>query len=96
MEHKINLIRIAGFRRLRELELPVRPFMALIGANGVGKTSFLDALSLLSASASGNLNNTMSRLGGIANLLEAVNQCAELKAFVNTILSLSGGTTVRR
>lgn len=67
--YKINRIRIAGFRRLQELDLPVRPFMVLIGANGVGKTSFLDVFSLLSASASGNLNGILSQFGGIANIL---------------------------
>jgi len=67
--YKINRIRITGFRRLRELDLPVRPFMVLIGANGVGKTSFLDAFSLLSASAAGNLNGILSQFGGIANIL---------------------------
>jgi predicted ATPase len=67
--YKINRIKIAGFRRLHAIDLPVRPFMVLIGANGVGKTSFLDALSILSASASGNLNGILSRFGGIANIL---------------------------
>jgi predicted ATPase len=67
--YKINRIKISGFRRLLAVDLPVRPFMVLIGANGVGKTSFLDALSILSASASGNLNGMLSQFGGIANLL---------------------------
>ncbi len=67
--YKIKRIKITGFRRLLEVDLPVRPFMVLIGANGVGKTSFLDAFSLLSASASGNLNNKLSQFGGVANLL---------------------------
>ncbi|MCF8089951.1 MAG: AAA family ATPase [Desulfotignum sp.] len=67
--YKINQIKISGFRRLLNVDLPVRPFMVLIGANGVGKTSFLDALSLLSASASGNLNNILSAFGGITSLL---------------------------
>jgi len=67
--YKINRIRIGGFRRLRELDVPVRPFMMLIGANGVGKTSFLDVFSLLSASASGNLNSIVTQFGGIASLL---------------------------
>jgi predicted ATPase len=67
--YKIKRVKITGFRRLLEVDLPVRPFMVLIGANGVGKTSFLDAFSLLSASASGNLNNKLSQFGGIANLL---------------------------
>ena len=67
--YKIKRVKITGFRRLLEVDLPVRPFMVLIGANGVGKTSFLDAFSLLSASASGNLNNKLSQFGGVANLL---------------------------
>ncbi len=67
--YKINRIKISGFRRLRAVDLPVRPFMVLIGANGVGKTSFLDALSVLSASASGNLNSILSQFGGITSLL---------------------------
>lgn len=60
---KINRIKISGFRRLRAVYLMVRPFMVLIGANGVGKTSLLDAFALLSASASGKLNSTLSQLG---------------------------------
>ncbi len=67
--NKINRIKINGFRRLLNIDLQVRPFMVLIGANGVGKTSFLDAFSILSASASGNLNSILSLFGGIANLL---------------------------
>ena len=66
---KINRIKISGFRRLRSLDLPMRPFVVLIGANGVGKSSLLDACTTLSASASGNLNGTLSKFGGIANLL---------------------------
>ena len=67
--HKINRIKISGFRRLLNVDLEVRPFMVLIGANGVGKTSFLDAFSVLSASASGNLNNILSQFGGISSIL---------------------------
>ena len=67
--YKINRIKISGFRRLLSVDLPVRPFMVLIGANGVGKSSFLDACSLLSASASGNMNAILSQFGGIASIL---------------------------
>ncbi|MGO9120751.1 MAG: AAA family ATPase [Desulfomonilaceae bacterium] len=67
--YKINRIKIGGFRRLKEVDLKVKPFMVLIGANGVGKTSMLDAFALLSASASGNLNSTVSQFGGIGSLL---------------------------
>jgi predicted ATPase len=67
--NKISRIKIGGFRRLEDVDLAVRPFMVLIGANGVGKTSILDAFSLLSASAAGRLNATLSQLGGISSLL---------------------------
>jgi predicted ATPase len=66
--YKINRIKITGFRRLDAVDLTVKPFMTLIGPNGVGKTSFLDALTVLSASASGNLCKVLSQFGGIANL----------------------------
>jgi predicted ATPase len=68
-KNKINHLRIGGFRRLKEIDLPIRPFMVLIGANGVGKTSLLDAYSLLSASAAGALNNKLSQFGGVSSLL---------------------------
>jgi predicted ATPase len=38
--YKINHIKIDGFRRLNNIDLPIRPLMVLIRANGVGKTSF--------------------------------------------------------
>ncbi len=62
----ISRIGIQGFRRLRDVDLEMRPMMALIGANGVGKTSFMDALSLLAASARGSLSQHFNDLGGVA------------------------------
>lgn len=67
--NKIKRIKIGGFRRLYDFDLPVRPLMVLIGANGVGKTSLLDALSLLSASAAGGLSSKLSELGGVTSIL---------------------------
>ncbi len=66
---KINRIKITGFRRLYDVDLRIRPLMVLIGANGVGKTSLLDVLSLLSASAAGRLNSALSELGGVTSVL---------------------------
>jgi len=66
--HKVNKIRIAGFRRLSEIKIEMRPLTILIGANGVGKTSILEAMSLLSASAAGTLNKTLNNLGGVADV----------------------------
>lgn len=80
--YKINRIKISGFRRLLTVDLVVRPFMVLIGANGVGKTSLLDAFSMLSASASGNMNSKLSQFGGIANLLTR-GKCENLSFLVD-------------
>ena len=60
---------IEGFRRLRKIDLEMRPLMVMIGANNVGKTSFLDAMSLLAASANGQLGKTLSDMGGIASVI---------------------------
>ncbi|MCG3197303.1 MAG: hypothetical protein GHCLOJNM_01788 [bacterium] len=62
-------IRVQGFRRLRDLSLDLRDLCVLIGANGCGKTSFLDVLSLLSASAVGSLGKRISEFEGISSIL---------------------------
>lgn len=62
-------LEVKGFRRLQEIKLDLRPLCVLIGANGVGKTSVLDVLSLLASSASGKLSRAMSELGGFTSLL---------------------------
>lgn len=67
--YKISRLKVGGFRRLHDVDLDVRPLMVLIGANGVGKTSLLDAFSLLSASAGGKLKERLSSLGGVAGIL---------------------------
>lgn len=66
--NKISRLEIKGFRRLKAIDLSIRPLMVLIGANGVGKTSLLDALSLLSASAAERLNAKLSELGGLTSI----------------------------
>lgn len=43
--------------------------MVMIGANGAGKTSVLETISLLSASAEGKLNFRLNEMGGIASVL---------------------------
>ena len=65
----IQRIGIKGFRRLNDVDIEMRPMMALIGANGVGKTSFMDALSLLAASVRGSLNQHLNDLGGVFSVM---------------------------
>lgn len=62
-------IAIDGFRRLNNIDLQMRPMMVMIGANGVGKTSFMEALSLLCASAHGSLNRSLNGMGGVSDML---------------------------
>ncbi len=60
---------VRGFRRLAEVDVELRPLTVLIGANGVGKSSFLDALSLLASSARGNLNSVISDMSGLSSMI---------------------------
>jgi predicted ATPase len=60
---------IQGFRRLRDARLSLRPLSVMIGANGAGKTSVLDVLSLLASSAQARLSASLSELGGLTNVL---------------------------
>jgi len=60
---------IHGFRRLCDVQLPLRPLSVMIGANGTGKTSVLDVLSLLAKSAQGKLSESISDLSGLSSIL---------------------------
>lgn len=60
---------IHGFRRLYEVQLPLRPLSVMIGANGTGKTSILDILSLLAKSAQGKLSDSITDLSGLSSVL---------------------------
>jgi predicted ATPase len=46
--NRFENISVRGFRRLQNIELEMRNLTVMIGANGAGKTSFLDVLSILS------------------------------------------------
>lgn len=79
--YTINRVRIGGFRRLHDVDLPLRRLVVAIGANGVGKTSLLDAFTLLSASATGKLNSKLSELGGVNSILSR-DKANEVQLFV--------------
>jgi predicted ATPase len=78
-------IHVQGFRRLYDVDLKLKPLNVVIGANGSGKTSLLDVFSLLAASASGRLKETVSDLSGIdanlTNLVAAKGEKARFMAF---------------
>jgi predicted ATPase len=62
-------ITIEGFRRLFSVQVDMRPLTVLIGANGVGKTSFLEIFSLLAESAKGQLQSKISELSGLNQMV---------------------------
>jgi ABC-type branched-subunit amino acid transport system ATPase component len=57
-------IQVREFRRLKEFDLKLEPLNVMIGANGSGKTSVLEAFSLLAASAAGDLTALLQDMGG--------------------------------
>jgi predicted ATPase len=66
---RLESISVKGFRRLQQVDIEMRDLVVMIGANGSGKTSLLDAISLLAASANGNLTNILQRKGGLNQIL---------------------------
>jgi predicted ATPase len=66
---------VQGFRRLQDVDVKLKSLNVMIGANSSGKTTLLDVFTLLAASASGNLAETISDFGGVdsnlTNLLAA-------------------------
>ena len=60
---------IEGFRRLFSVQVEMRPLTVMIGANGVGKTSFLETFSLLAESAKGQLQSKISELSGLNQMI---------------------------
>src|SRR5271169_5469297 len=69
MDHSFGQLSVRGFRRLSNVRLSLRPLSVMIGANGTGKTSVLDVLSLLAFSAQAQLSSSIAELSGLANLL---------------------------
>ena len=67
--HQVKNIKIKGFKRLHDIDIEMKPLMVMIGENGIGKTSLLDAISLFSASAGGMLNKKLNDMGGISEIL---------------------------
>lgn len=67
--HRFKDLSIQGFRRFKDLHFPLRPLCVLIGANGTGKTSILDVMSLLANSARGKLSAAITELSGLPSVL---------------------------
>jgi predicted ATPase len=65
MGQPIDKITLKGFKSIRDLEdFPLRSLNILIGANGAGKSNFVDFFRLLHAMADGNLQRFVLEHGG--------------------------------
>ena len=68
-QKRFQRLKVKGFRRLLDDDLELRPLNVLIGANGVGKTSILDAFSTLASSAQGNLSESIKDMAGLSTMI---------------------------
>lgn len=70
MSETFRSITIKGFKSIRSIEdLCLRPVNLLIGANGSGKSNFLEAFVFLGAAEAGELDSYVARYGGADKLL---------------------------
>ena len=65
----LKKISIEGFKSIRQVELSMEPINILIGANGAGKSNFVQVFELLRAMVDGQLQVHTQRMGGAESLL---------------------------
>lgn len=66
----IEHLTVKGFRRLESIDrLELRPLTVVLGPNGSGKTSLLDAVRFLACSAAGTTKDTLNEFGGLSSVL---------------------------
>ncbi len=65
----LESISIKGFKSIRDVEVELRDINVLIGANGSGKSNFIEVLSFLQEIRQGNLDRYIARTGGAEKLL---------------------------
>src|SRR5919199_2114386 len=67
----IRCIAVEGYRSLRSVYVPLRELTVVTGGNGSGKSSLYRVLSLLAATARGEVIPALAREGGIESTLWA-------------------------
>jgi len=65
----IERVAIKGYKSIRELDIVLRPLNVLIGANGVGKSNFVNAFKFLNELTSENLQIHVAKAGGVDTFL---------------------------
>ena len=76
---KINYLEIKGFKSIQNVELKdVSSFMVLAGANGTGKSNFVDALAFLSKVIDMGVSKAVSEFGSIENLISPKHKAGDI------------------
>ncbi|MCG3749430.1 AAA family ATPase [Amycolatopsis sp. Poz14] len=66
--HSLSAITIEGFTSIRSARVPLGSMNVLVGANGTGKSNFIQALGLLSSVVDGDLGLYVGLHGGAAEM----------------------------
>ncbi|MGH8931638.1 MAG: AAA family ATPase [Egibacteraceae bacterium] len=69
MVQRLEKVQIEGYKSIRSMELDIRPINVLVGANGAGKSNFLELFDIIGEALNLNLRETVARLGGANRLL---------------------------
>lgn len=80
--HHLDRIQIAGFKSIRDQTVELRPLNVLIGANGAGKSNFVQVFRLLHELVNQNFQVFVARSGGADRLLHFGAKTTE-EIFVN-------------
>lgn len=83
---KVNHIEIKNFKSIKELSLPLKNINILVGANGAGKSNFIQFFDLLSNIFNQNLQNFILANGGANNFLHFGRKNSE---FINGTISFN-------
>ncbi len=68
---RLTELRVAGYRSLRALRVPLRPVNVIVGPNGCGKSNLYRSVLLLAAGARGELARALAAEGGMPSVLWA-------------------------
>ena len=85
---ELDSIAITGFRSIASVELALRSINIIIGANGSGKSNFIETFSFLRAIGAGRLQEYVRRAGGAEQLLHFGSQVTRE---IRIALSFLGG-----
>ncbi|MEM7536474.1 MAG: AAA family ATPase [Chloroflexota bacterium] len=86
---RLSHLHIKNYRRLVDVDLPLRPLTTIIGPNGVGKTSLLEIFQLLSSASDMKLQKFIEDQGGFTSIFSYAP--AEPETRLELSLDIDGG-----